>query len=356
MNGRPQQQPWIPLARIEELVQFEPALVIVGLCVVTWLIYKIFLREVASHRHQNLQSLFVNLLYHAAGGTGLFALYYLLGRFGDRDQLMTARLMSYVGLFTILSGAIILVKVSRILAFEYLFLGHMRVAVPVLLVNLFTLLLSAVLGAWILSDIFGLRLAPLLATSAIFSLVVGLALQDTLGNLFAGVALQFDKPYEIGDWIEVSSGGVKWVGQVEEISWRATLLISFTEELITVPNRVVAQSEISNFTRKGKPIVRSQIFRIPFDTHHDKARAAMLEGALRCNLIRQDVPPLVLALETTDSWIMYKVIYFIDNFGNHPLIGDQVIRVVMESLTSAGIQTAAPRLQLQDRAACNKAA
>ena len=74
-------------------------------------------------------------------------------------------------------------------------------------------------------------------------------MQDTLGNLFAGVALQFDKPYEIGDWIEIHNSGQKWVGQIYEITWRATLLIGFVEEFITVPNRVMGQSEISNFRR-----------------------------------------------------------------------------------------------------------
>ena len=164
----------------------------------------------------------------------------------------------------------------------------MRVAVPVLLVNLFTLLLSMVLGGWIVTDIFNVRLAPLLATSAIFSLVLGLALQDTLGNLFSGVAMQFDKPYEIGDWVEIQTGGTqKWVGQIEEISWRATVLIGFAEELITIPNRVISQSEISNFTRKGKPIIRSQVFRIAFGEDQVKVRRG---DAGRRARVRRDPP------------------------------------------------------------------
>lgn len=67
-----------------------------------------------------------------------------------------------------------------------------------------------------------------------FSLILGLALQDTLGNLFAGVALQLDKPYEIGDWIEISPRAQVWVGQVEEISWRATTMIGLFDELLVL--------------------------------------------------------------------------------------------------------------------------
>jgi small-conductance mechanosensitive channel len=339
-------QPWIPLDKIEELVQLEPALLITGLCAGAWVVYKLLLRNVSADRHRNLRGLFRNLLFHFVTGAILFTSYYLLDRFGAEGRPVD-RLLSYIGFFALLSGATVFVKVSRILAFEYLFLSHMKVAVPVLLVNLFTLLLSLMLGGWIATNIFNVRLAPLLATSAIFSLVLGLALQDTLGNLFAGVALQFDKPYEIGDWVEIMAGGQKWVGQVEEISWRATVLIGLADELITVPNRVVAQSQVSNFTLKGKPIVRSQAFRIPFDTDQAQARKVMFEAARQCKRIRQDIEPIVFATETTESWVTFKVAYFIDNYGSQFTIGDEVIRTVLEHLERAGIRLASPRMQLQ---------
>jgi len=128
------------------------------------------------------------------------------------------RIAAYLGLATLIAGAIVFVKVCRILLFEYLFIGHMKEGVPLLIVNLFTLVISIGIVGWFATELFGVKLGPLLATSAVFSLILGLALQDTLGNLFAGVALQLDKPYEIGDWIEVNNGGATWVGQVEEIS------------------------------------------------------------------------------------------------------------------------------------------
>lgn len=357
MNAHVAQQPWIPLTKIVELVQLEPALLIVGLCVGSWLVYQLLLRGLSAERHRNLKVHFRNLVFHLVCGVALFVSYTLIEQFGADGQLATARLLSYIGLLTVLSGATIFVKVCRILAFEYLFLGHMRVAVPLLLVNIFTLLLSVMLGGWIVTEVFSIRLAPLLATSAIFSLIMGLALQDTLGHLFAGVSLQFDKPYEIGDWVEIQSGGQKWVGQIEEISWRATVLIGFSDEMITVPNRVMAQSQISNFTRKGKPIVRSQAFRIPFEADQALARETLLQAARQCALIRGDISPIVFAQETTESWVNYKVIYFIDNYGSQFSAGDEIIQSALKYLERAGIKIAAPRLQLQpaceDRAACN---
>lgn len=351
------QQPWIPLSKIEELVQVEPALLIFGMCFGAYAAYRILLGEISTERHRNIRELFRNLLAHFVIGASLFTAYQSLQRFGDPVDLATGRLLAYLGFLTILSGATITVKVCRILAFEYLFLSHMKVAVPLLLVNLFTLLLSVVLGGWIVTEVFSVRLAPLLATSAIFSLILGLALQDTLGNLFAGVALQFDKPYEIGDWVEIQNGGQKWVGQIEEISWRATVLIGFADELITIPNRIMGQSQIANYTRKGRPIVRSQVLRISYDTDQDHARAVMMEALRQCERIRKDIDPIVFALEANESWVTFKLAYFIDNYGSQYLIGDEVIKTALEHLKRAGIKVAAPRLQLQaasdGRAPCN---
>ena len=350
-------QPWIPIAKIEELVQLEPALLIAGLTFGAWLVYKILLGNVSNDRHRNIQKLFQNLSFHTTIGATLFTSYYLFARFSDSST-SAERIISYIGLLTLLSGATVFVKVCRILMFEYLFLSHMRVAVPVLLVNLFTLLLSIILGGWLATEIFAVRLAPLLATSAIFSLVLGLALQDTLGNLFAGVALQFDKPYEIGDWVEINNGSQKWVGQIEEISWRATVLIGLTDELITVPNRTMAQAHISNFSVKTKPIIRSQKFRIAYGTNVATAKAALLRAAGRCDTVRKDVKPIVLLTEADESWILFKLIYFIDNYGSQFIIADEVIEAALKELENEHIELAPPRLELHGkeavRAPCNE--
>jgi small-conductance mechanosensitive channel len=256
------------------------------------------------------------------------------------------RLATYIGILAVLSGATVFIKVARIIMFEYLFLSHRRVAVPLLLVNLFTLLLSVLLSAWFATDVLNIKLAPLLATSALFSLVLGLALQDTLGNLFAGVSLQFDKPYEIGDWIEVHGPGQKWVGQVYEISWRATVLLGLSEESITVPNRIMGQSQISNFSAKHRPIIRSQTFRFPFDAPEAKIKDALVNSVLSVPQVRKNPNPMAILIETTESWISYRLVYFIDDYGSQYTIGDQVISAALEALGKADVALASSRIHV----------
>lgn len=344
-------EPWIPLDRIEAIVQLEPALALAGLALGSFLVYRLLLRRVSEERHRNLKNLFLNLLGHFMVWLTLFITYISLRQMGLDHSGGIDRLSSYVGFLTVVSGATVFVKTSRILVFEYLFLGHMREGVPLLLVNLSTLLLSMILGAWIATEIFGVKLAPLIATSAVLSLVMGLALQDTLGNLFAGVAMQFDKPYGIGDWVEVNNGDSLWVGQVYEISWRATVLVGFGDELLTIPNRIMAQAEISNFTLKGRPILRRQTFRVAPEVDPEMVKSALMRAIKSVPSISQTQEPRVIVTETHESWIPYKVLYYLEDYGVQYLIADEVIEKVRSEFLREGIQLATTRMQIETKLA-----
>lgn len=353
MTSKIQSQPWVQLERIEAFIQFEPVIVTLVLVLGAWSISKLLLRNLPEDRQRTLKGQFKNLGIHLIFGMVLFAAYHGLSRLPD--TLFIERTVTYLGLATIFSGATIFVKAWRILVFEYLYLSHMRVSFPVLLVNLFTLLLSIALTAWIGAEIFNVRLTPLLATSAIFSLVLGLALQDTLGNLFAGVALQFDKPYEIGDWIEIQSGTQKWVGQVYDISWRATVLIGFGEEAITVPNRVMGQAQISNFATKYRPIMRNVQIRLPFDVEVIRAKKLLIQAAVSIPEVRKTPSPFVIITETTESWINVKLQYFIDNFGLQYRIADYVQSRVLEELNRGGIHLARNQIIIEKKSGTDPA-
>jgi small-conductance mechanosensitive channel len=341
---------FVSFEKIDAIVQLDPALFILFLALTAWFVYRLFLKDVNLERHRNLQGLFRNLGLHSAVGIILFACFDIL-RSLESPTPLVERLLPYVGFLALLWGAIVFIKTCRIFLFEYLFFLNMQVGVPLLLVNLFTLAVSVVIGSWILSSVFEFHLISLVATSAVLSIVLGLALQDTLGNLFAGVALQLDKPYSIGDWIEVLNGNQKVVGMVQEITWRATLLISITDEIIIIPNRTVAQSQVSNFSVKGRPIARSLVFRIPYGQDLGPARQALLKAASSVKGICEVPEPIVLVNEATESWIQVKLIYSIEDFGRQFGIADQMYSAALTELSNAGVETASPRLEIHRKAA-----
>lgn len=343
-------QPWIPIERIDDVIQLEPALLILALTMGAWIFWKILLRRVSEKRHQRLKGLFRNLSWHLLIFAVLMCIYIVLHEYLAKYTGAT-RFRGYVGLALLFSGAVVIIKSWRIIVLEYLFFGHMREGVPVLLVNISTLLLSMILGGWIIAEVFEVQLAPLVATSAVFSIIMGMALQDTLGNLFAGVALQFDKPYELGDWIEVNTGNQKIIGQVQEITWRATVLAALTDEAITLPNRVVAQAQISNYSLKTRPIIRSQVFRLDPNVHVEHAKATLLKAIKSVEKVRSTPAPMVLITETHDSWLPFKLIYFVDDFGSQWSISDDVISRAVAALHEQGIRLSPPRLHVESRKA-----
>jgi small-conductance mechanosensitive channel len=336
---------WLKPERIEHLVQVEPAVLTALLVIGAWSIYKLLLKNINEDRHRTLQSLFKNLGGHVSLCI-LLSLAYTSLQWTLEESSPQLRLKAYVGLATLLSGATVFVKVWRILVFEYLFLSHMKAGVPLLLVNLFSLLLSLSLGGWIATEVFGIRLAPLLATSAIFSVVLGLALQDTLGNLFAGVAMQFDKPYEIGDWIEIQTGSQKWVGQVQEISWRSTVLIGWTDESITVPNRTMAQAQIANFATKTRPIVRSILMRFPYSENYEAVKNILIDACKSAQWIRQSPAPKAFGVESSENGFQIRLIYFLDDYGKQIDASDEVLGNCLKALAAAGITPASHRLEV----------
>jgi small-conductance mechanosensitive channel len=338
-------KPWLPLERIHQLVQLEPALLLLSASLVAWFLYKFLLRKVNEERHQTFRREFARLGVYAAGVVICVGAYALLVPDLENSRAVV-RIAPYVGLAALVFQALLFIKVCKIFLLEYLFASHMREGVPILLVDLFTLVLTALTLAVLSKEVFTLQVGPFLATSAIFSIILGLALQDTLGNLFAGISLQFDKPYDLDDWVEVSTDGAKWVGQVKEVSWRATLLYAVTEELITIPNKVIAQAQIANFSASGKPFIRKQTFRVPYGSEIPKVKEALITVARGVRGVRKDLSPTVFVNEAGESWISVSLIYFLDDYGTQWNIADQMLEQAIPALERVGVRLAAPRLQV----------
>jgi small-conductance mechanosensitive channel len=97
--------------------------------------------------------------------------------------------------------------------------------------------------------VFGLSLQGLLATSGIIAIVLGLALQSTLGDVFSGISLSIEKPYRIGDEIVLEAGAE---GKVIQVNWRSTHLKNGANDVVVVPNSSIAKMRIQNHSAGTK--------------------------------------------------------------------------------------------------------
>lgn len=331
------------------LLDIELYVVLGILCFVTFLFYKSFLKRASQVRHQNIQKHLKTINRHFFLMTFVFLIYLLL-----REQIEVSvyikKITPYVAMTAYIAGVVLFVRVCRLNVLMYLFLGSMTAGVPLLLVNIFSLILFVSISVWSASHLLGVQVAPILATSAALSVILGLALQDTLGNLFAGISLQIDKTFEIGNWLEIQNGPNKVIGQVKELTWRATVLSGLNDEVITVPNKVVALSQISNYSPSGAPILRSQIFRLSYDQDAEKAKELLERAVSQIPVIRAIPPPFAYISDVNENWIAIKVIYFIDNYGKQFVIGDQVFKLGFGILKTHGFSLARQILEVKHEA------
>jgi small-conductance mechanosensitive channel len=97
----------------------------------------------------------------------------------------------------------------------------------------------------IIAYVFNLPIQGLLATSAAIAIILGLALQSSLGDVFSGLVLSLSRPYRPGDWVRFESGAE---GRVIEMNWHATHLLTSEQDLAVVPNSMIAKARIVNLS------------------------------------------------------------------------------------------------------------
>ncbi len=300
--------------------------------------YKLFLKELNQERHSNIRAVLSSITKHF----GVFLVFFMLYQISTDPSWLGPIVLvikPYLGFLAFFVGLTVFIRLARLLALMYLFMGSMQAGVPLLLVNVFSLLLSISILFWTLSHVFRIQLGPLLATSAAFSIVLGLALQDTLGNLVAGVAIQIDDCFHIGNWLEVVNGINKTVGQVKDISWRSTTLIGLSDELIVIPNRILASSLISNFS-PSQPIIRNLVFRVPNQSDFKLVLKILEKSAHDAPEVLTAPKPFAFVHEVSASWTQIKLIYWIESYGSQFAVGDRIYRKVLETLSEHSIELA----------------
>lgn len=195
---------------------------------------------------------------------------------------------------------------------------EVRNKIPKLLVDFFRIFLVLLGAAFVMSTVWEADLGSLLAALGVGSVVLGLALQDVLGGLFAGLALLSSRPFVVNDWIKVGDTE----GRVVSIDWRAVSLETRENDVVTIPNSVLANAEFENYLRPNIYHMERVGFDISFDDPPTKVKKSFLEAAKATSGIL-DYPPPIAALISYDEFsIHYEVRYFIENYDQQPIIRD----------------------------------
>ena len=150
----------------------------------------------------------------------------------------------------------------------------------------------------------------LLTTSAVSAVVLGFALQDTLGNAFAGLAIQSEKPFHVGHWVRVGD----FEGRVEEVTWRATKLRTKTGNFVVLPNNLVSKEAITNYSEPDAPTRLDVVVGAAYQVAPNKVKAAILEALRNSSRVLSTPPPYVELVAFDASAITYRAKFWIDDY------------------------------------------
>ncbi|UCF35313.1 MAG: mechanosensitive ion channel [Acidobacteriota bacterium] len=205
-------------------------------------------------------------------------------------------------------------------------------------------LLIIALGVYFILISWGVDPVGWLATAGIAAVAVGLAAQDTLGNLFAGISILADSPYRIGDYI-VLDGQER--GTVTRIGLRSTRILTRDDLEITIPNSVIASSKIINETA-GRWV--KQRLRIPvgvaYGSDSDLVKRVLLESVKAETRICDDPEPWVKFCTFGESSLNFEIRCWIDDPALRGRIVDSVNSLVYKALAEHKIEIPFPKRDL----------
>jgi len=216
-------------------------------------------------------------------------------------------------LFAIL--AYLAVRALNSLIFDLVFRFRRGYEAPTLVRNIFSIIAFTALFFLIFTLVFPqVNLGALFTTSAIFGVILGLALQDTLGNFFAGISLQADRPFQVGDVITV--GVQRHTGVVEEITWRAIKIRTFSNHVVLISNSTAAKEAIEVCPRENLN-ARLVFFNTLFTDSPAKAIHVVREAVREAENVSQRITPVVRIRNLGDSGVEYEVKYWPEDYAKH---------------------------------------
>ncbi|WP_104667356.1 mechanosensitive ion channel family protein [Ensifer adhaerens] len=191
----------------------------------------------------------------------------------------------------------------------------------------------------VLGFVFKAPIGTLVATSGVVAIIFGLALQNTLGDVFSGIALTLGRPFAIGDWIALGDGTE---GRVIENNWRSTFLLTGAHNVIVLPNSALAKVSLTNLSRPDETHQIALPVRLAAD-HPPERVEEMLRTALRgCSRIVHDPEPVV-ALKAIDAVAIEAELQFRVRSPAERTPGrNEVIARVHEQCRQSGLSLAPP--------------
>lgn len=189
---------------------------------------------------------------------------------------------------------------------------------------------------FILSFIFGKNISALVAAIAGSAALLGFALQGFILALFTGISLNLEKNFKVGDRVQV--GDI--YGDVVQITWRNTVILTTNLETIYIPNVTLLAAQLTNRDQPDRTWRRCVRVVIDYDVSVETAERVLTSAALSAHGVKHERPPFVVALQMMPDGVQYGVHFFITDNRDYKMSDHAVIKSILDSMRKAGINVA----------------
>ena len=197
---------------------------------------------------------------------------------------------------------------------------------PTIVQDTIVILLFAVAAAFVLQD-------RIFTTTAVGAVILGFALQDTLGNFFAGLAIQIEKPFRVGHWVNIAGQD----GLVSEITWRATKIRTKAGNFVIVPNSVLSKDTITNYSEPTRETRIELQVGVSYDNPPSQVKAVILDAIRDEPSIISGRQPEVLLVDFAASSLVYRIRLWTNEFGADELIRDRIRCAIYYAFRRSGV-------------------
>jgi len=190
----------------------------------------------------------------------------------------------------------------------------------------------------VLRQVLGINITPFLATSAILTMILGLALQGVLSNILAGMSLHFTKSFTRGDWVKVRD----IEGVVVDTNWRETRILDRSSNIIVIPNNVISAETVTNFHLPDHKTALLFPVRASYGAPPALVQEALLEAARDVPEVISAPSPLAYIRGYDDFGITYALKFWVTDFARKDTILTDVGRLIWYKFRRRDIEIPVP--------------
>jgi small-conductance mechanosensitive channel len=211
---------------------------------------------------------------------------------------------------------------------------------PKLLIDIGKLLVYFIAILIIISQVFERSLSGLLATSGFLAALIGIAVQKTIADAFAGIALNADQAIRLGDWVQTSTAVT---GRVKEITWRATHLETLDGHQVVIPNSMLVANQFTNFNAPYRHFRVTRTIRLDYSVPAERAILILQSAMEATEGVLRTPESQVLIEDCLNGGVLYSMNYWVLDYAQSFPISRQVMINALKFLDRAGLAPSLPR-------------